>query len=174
MTLKEATSELHKKAESMVFNQRMFNGELSKEEYLKYLLTQATIFQCIEEHKHSNLNESLPRLKKVFADIQELQKDVGMNVTISEMDSVKKYGAYLESLNDDNLYPHIYLNYLALAYGGQFMKSKVPGSGQMYEFDNLNEVILAIRRLQKDEWALEVNKGYAFIITILDELQRNS
>jgi hypothetical protein len=34
MTLKEGTAELHSKAEKMEFNQRMFRGELSNDEYL--------------------------------------------------------------------------------------------------------------------------------------------
>ena len=37
MTLKEGTAELHSKAEKMEFNQRMFRGELSNDEYLNYL-----------------------------------------------------------------------------------------------------------------------------------------
>jgi heme oxygenase len=174
MNLREATSELHKKAEQMEFNQRMFKGELSAKDYLRYLLVQSTIFQCIEEHGHSKLHKDLPRLKRVFEDIQELQKDVVYDSSTAELQSVKKYGMYLESLNDERLYPHIYLNYLALAYGGQMMKSKIPGSGKMYDFDNLNEVISSIRAIQKDEWAMEVNKGFAHIITILDDLQRTS
>lgn len=174
MNLREATAELHKRAEQMEFNQKMFKGILSKEEYLKYLLVQSVIFQCIEEHKHSLLHPDLPRLKKIFEDIQELQSEVGMNINVSDLDSVKKYGMYLESLRGDDLYPHIYLNYLALAYGGQMMKSKVPGSGKMYDFDNLPEVIASIRKIQSDDWAMEVNKGYAYIITIFNDLQRNS
>jgi hypothetical protein len=63
---------------------------------------------------------------------------------------------------------------MALMYGGQMMKSKVPGSGKMYEFDNVNESIAMIRAIQKDEWADEVNKGFKYIINILDELQRHS
>ena len=40
MDLREATAELHSKAEKMEFNQRMFRGELSTEEYVKYLYQQ--------------------------------------------------------------------------------------------------------------------------------------
>jgi len=174
MNLKEATSVLHKKAEQMEFNQRMFNGKLSTKDYLKYLLVQSVIFQCIEEHYHSKLHDDLPRLKKVMEDIQELQKEIVTDVSISHLPSVKKYGIYLESLNDERLFPHIYLNYLALAYGGQMIKKRVPGKGRMYDFDNLNEVIMSIRNVQKDEWADEVNNGYEKIIAILDELQKYS
>jgi heme oxygenase len=70
MTLKEGTAELHSKAEKMEFNQRMFRGELSNDEYLNYLIQQSYIFQEIEGRKlpHPNLN----RLDAIHNDISEL------------------------------------------------------------------------------------------------------
>ncbi len=70
MGLKEATTSLHSKAEKMVFNQRMFRGELSNDEYLNYLIQQSYIFQEIEGRKlpHPNLN----RLDAIHNDISEL------------------------------------------------------------------------------------------------------
>ena len=64
MNLRESTAELHSKAEKMQFNQRMFNGELSKEEYLNHLIQQSAIFTIIEQHRlpHPSLN----REKKIF------------------------------------------------------------------------------------------------------------
>jgi hypothetical protein len=41
----------------------------------------------------------------------------------------------------------------------------------MYDFENMQECIQSIRRVQKDEWADEVNKGYDFIILIFEELE---
>jgi hypothetical protein len=67
------------------------------------------------------------------------------------------------------------LNYLAIMFGGQMMKSKVPGSGKMYEFEgDMRELIGSVRAIQKDEMADEVNKGFQYIINILDELQTNA
>jgi len=52
------------------------------------------------------------------------------------------------------------------------MKSKVPGSGKMYEFEgDMRELIGSVRAIQNDEMADEVNKGFQYIINILDELQ---
>jgi hypothetical protein len=60
-------------------------------------------------------------------------------------------------------------------FGGQMMKSKVPGSGKMYEFDgDMRELIGSVRAIQNDEMADEVNKGFQYIINILDELQTNA
>ena len=102
----------------------------------------------------------------------ELSKDV--SDTFPTIEATTKYGIYLEGLKTKDLYPHIYLNYMALMFGGQIMKSKVPGKGRMYDFDNVPELVGRIRSVQKDEWADEVNKGFQYIINILDELQTHS
>ena len=164
MTLKEATAELHSKAEKMEFNQRMFRGDLSQDEYLNYLIQQSYIFQEIENRDLPHLN--LNRLSSINEDINELG---GYKFKISK--PTTDYVVYLGDLNQSNLNAHIYLNYLALVYGGQMMKSKVPGSGKMYEFDgDMMELIGSIRAIQNDEMADEVNKGFQYIINILDEL----
>ena len=123
MGLRELTAELHSKAEKMEFNQRMLRGELSKKEYQHYLIQQASIFQCIEEHKSADIGPDMARLTKVFDDIMELSKDVPDSLPTIE--ATTKYGAYLEGLKTKDLYPHIYLNYMALMFGGQIMKSKL-------------------------------------------------
>ena len=168
MGLREATAELHSKAEKMEFNQRMFRGELSKSEYLEYLRQQSVLFTIIES-RGTLPHPALAREKSIFEDITELEKEV--NSKTLHLESTKEYGVYLQSLDSAKLNAHIYLNYLALVYGGQMMKSKVPGSGKMYEFDgDMMELIGSVRAIQKDEWADEVNKGFQYIINILDEL----
>jgi heme oxygenase len=168
MTLKEATAELHSKAEKMMFNQRMFRGELSQHEYLNYLIQQSYIFQKIENRNLPHPN--LKRLSSINEDINELG---GYTFKISK--PTTDYVVYLGDLNQSNLNAHIYLNYLAIMFGGQMMKSKVPGSGKMYDFEgDMRELIGSVRAIQNDGMADEVNKGFIFIINILDELQRNS
>ena len=78
---------------------------------------------------------------------------------------------YLSSLSYEQILPHIYLNYMAIMFGGQMMKKAVPSTGRMYVFDNMQEAIQAIRNVQKDEWADEVNKGFDFNIMIFEELE---
>ena len=83
--------------------------------------------------------------------------------------------AYSKKIAEEELLPHVYLNYLAIMFGGQMMKAKTPGSGRMYEFDgDMREIAGTIRAIQKDEWADEANKALDFNISILDELQRLS
>ena len=167
MGLREETAEKHRIAEQKEFNQRMFRGELTKEEYVEYLKIQLIIFYVIET-KFKLPHDGLKRYEKVMEDLVELGHET---VYIhGELD----YANYLLTLNDGTILPHIYLNYLALAYGGQMMKSKVPGSGRMYDFDNMMECVGSIRAVQKDEWAEEVNKGFDFLIDIFDGLQNTT
>lgn len=165
MSLKELTQEKHKIAEQKEFNQRMFRGELSKQEYASYLTQQYHIFYELESRVLPYYD--LLRHKKIEEDITEL----GV-LESKPNDSTIDYVNYLKTLkNDDDFLPHIYLNYLALLYGGQMIKKKIHGSGKLYEFDDPNGSIMSIRKLQKDEWSDEVNKGFDYLIKIFDELQ---
>ena len=174
LPLKDAIAEKHSLAEKMPFNQRMYKGELTNEEYILYLSQQLAIFDSIErfELPHPALNRS----KKVFEDIKELMElKEQQSVDIVPLYATNDYRKYLLSLTQEELLPHIYLNYLALMFGGQMMKAKTPGSGRMYEFEgDMREIAGSIRAIQKDEWADEANKALDFNITILDELQRVS
>jgi heme oxygenase len=169
MGLREETAEKHRIAEQKEFNQRMFRGELTKEEYVNYLTQQSLIFNQIEFG--NNLpSDSLRRSEKIIEDLKELKEQENYIV----LPSTIEYVNYISNLTEEQLLPHIYLNYLALAYGGQMMKSKVPGSGRMYDFDNMMECVGSIRAVQKDEWAEEVNKGFDFLIEIFDGLQNTT
>ncbi|MBK6904151.1 MAG: biliverdin-producing heme oxygenase [Saprospirales bacterium] len=163
LPLKEATSEKHKIAERMPFNVKMFRGQLSKEEYGLYLVQQRELFRTIEAKgtPHSSLN----RVSAIDKDLAELPlSDHAL------LPSTRHYAEYLNKLDYDGTLPHIYLHYLAIMFGGQIMKKSVPSTGHMYDFDNMQEAMLSIRALQRDDWAEEVNKGFDFAISIFQEL----
>jgi len=168
LPLKEAISERHSKAEKMPFNVRMFKGEMSKDDYLLYLYQQLEIYQALEAIGLPH--ESLKRVEAVKQDIKELEDKGHTANTIT--DSAKAYAEYLSSLSYEQALPHIYLNYMAIMFGGQMIKKAVPSQGKMYDFDNMKEAIQSIRNVQKDEWADEVNKGFDFNIDIFEELEK--
>ena len=174
LPLKEAIAEKHSLAEKMPFNQRMFKGELRNEEYILYLAQQFSIFNAIErfELPHPAFNRSVP----VLTDIKELMEATEEHyIEIVPLESTLNYTNYLNTLTQEELLPHVYLNYLAIMFGGQMMKKNVPGSGKMYEFEgDMREIAGSIRAIQKDEWADEANKALDYNIAIFDELQRIS
>ena len=167
LPLKEATSEKHKLAERKPFNVRMFKGLLSKDEYAFYLNQQLQIFRILDSKGLPHT--SLKRTEGVQADLDELKSEG--HSTDFVLSSTAAYVNYLGSLTNEQALPHIYLNYMAIMFGGQMIKQSVPSKGRMYDFDHMQEAIQSIRNVQKDEWANEVNKGFDFNILIFDELE---
>lgn len=179
MKLKEATAEKHKIAEQMLFNRKMLSSELSKDQYIAYLIQQYGIFNIIEERLFDPLHlpTSFYRRDMIGKDINELTgelfpfkytHEVAGNVIY--LPATKRYIEYLNALNDKDMWSHIYLNYCALYYGGQMIKTKILGSGNMYDFSEQEHLIRHIRTLQNDDWAKEVNIGFDHIIEIFKEL----
>lgn len=168
MSLREATAVKHKEAESHPFNRNLITGKLTNEQYVLYLDTIADVFSFLENRVE--MPESMLRMDRILEDIEELNPDETAPIQVF-WDSTVTYLHYLSSRNEEELMAHVYLHYLALAFGGQVIKGSVPGSGRMYDFDNVQEVIGFVRSKQKDEWEEEVNRGFEFTIKIYDELQ---
>ena len=167
MELKQATEVKHKIAERMKFNGVMYTGGLNNEQYGEYLKSQLAIFTVLEK------NFKFPHIG--LYRVNPVQKDL-ISVGVNQLElmpdkATTEYVNYLSGVTQEVAEAHIYLNYLAIMFGGQMMKSKTPGAGNMYEFDNMMECAGSVRAIQKDEWADEVNKGFDFMINIFKELE---
>lgn len=174
MGLKEATAEKHKKAERMAFNVLMINGKLTAPQYEWYLQAQYKIFEAIEDNFELP-HPALARKKAVQSEIDSVGMDASSGSTVpSPMPIVQAaldYAEYIKGLEQEEVNAHIYLHYLALMFGGQMIKSKVPGNGAMYEFgEDMMAAAGAIREIQSDDWADEVNLGFDKMIQIFKEL----
>ena len=163
--LKEATHIKHKEVERMPFNVKMFKGHLTKEQYGWYLRSQLGIFWVLENN-FKFPHEGLKRVEAVTFDLMSL----GINELVCDV-ATREYVAYLKELSQEDANAHIYLNYLAIMFGGQMMKKNTPGPGKMYDFKNMMECMQSVRAIQKDEWADEVNKGFDFMIKIMKNLE---
>lgn len=164
MTLKEATADLHSKAEKTQFSQLIFSGTIPEQEYAYYLFNMYHIHNALET-KYPLPHPSLNRCNAIEKDLGVLIK-----LKLDLTDSTKKYIDHINSLTEDQWKAHIYVNYLAIVYGGQMIKSKVPGSGEYYNIDNMQECVGAIRAFLTDDLADEANKGFQFNIDVLEDM----
>jgi len=163
--LKEATHIKHKEVERMPFNVKMFKGHLTKEQYGWYLRSQLGIFRALEDNFEFP-HEGLKRIEAVAFDLMSL----GIDNLVCDI-ATREYATYLRGLSQEDANAHIYLNYLAIMFGGQMMKKATPGPGKMYEFENMKECMESVRAIQTDEWADEVNRGFDFMIKIMENLE---
>jgi heme oxygenase len=175
MGLKEATAEKHRKAERMPFNVLMINGKLTRPQYEWYLQAQYEIFSAIEDNFELP-HPALARKEAIKVDMESLGLSmmagkIPQSVVFPTSTKATEYAEYLKGLTQEEVDAHIYLHYLALMFGGQMIKKKVPGNGAMYEFgDDMMAAAAAIREIQQDDWADEVNKGFDYMIDIFKEL----
>jgi heme oxygenase len=170
MTLKDYTKEKHKIAEQMPFNIKLIEGRLSKEAYVAYLNQMSKVYQSIEDKMSDKLPMELLRADNFLKDIVELTGNDQPNQELNE--STDAYVKYLNSITTEDLWAHVYLNYLALLYGGQIIKKYCQGSGAIYDFENKGQLIDYIRVKQTKVSPEEVNNGFDYIIKIYHELDK--
>lgn len=170
--LKELTWEVHQRAERTEFARKLIKG-LSPEEYHCYLYNQYMIYSILE----SAANQLTPDLKDIFraeriyADLRELEKEYAIGTTPDMlMPVVREYERHVMNLDREGIIAHIYVRHFGDMYGGQMIKKRNPGSGTMYDFDNVEELKLRVRELLTDDMAAEANRCFEFAIKLFTDL----
>lgn len=169
MSLKEATYDLHKVAETTQFAQLLLSGNITKEVYACYLTNLLPIYQAIE---NSAMNagvldsiEDIVRADKIKADLEELDVD-----TQPLFFSTYQYIEHINKLGAPDILAHVYTRHFGDLYGGQIVKSKVPGSGAMYEFIDRTKLIEKTRAKLTDDLAPEARVAFTFAIYLFEDL----
>lgn len=175
MSLRDLTSASHAKAEKHPFVKLIFSGNISKEDYLRYLFNQKIVYQVLEDHARDQkvLGHSLidlERTKWIQKDIDDLLEDTDVDLTL--LDSTQKYIEYLDTIKTDpkKLLSHIYVRHMGDLSGGQMIAKKVPGHGRFYIFENPDELKTVIRSAIDDSMADEANVCFDFAIKLFDDL----
>jgi len=68
------------------------------------------------------------------------------------------------------LLAHIYVRHFGDMYGGQMIANRNPGSGKMYEFNNVEELKTTVRSMLHDNMADEANRCFEFAMELFEEL----
>ena len=171
LTLKDLTHENHVKAETHPFTKRLVSGELSKQEYADYLYNQLPAYHRLETlcEKRGLLTniESIKRSQAILNDFNDLMNSYP---TVQIYTSTINYVNYLEHLTDHQLLAHLYVRHMGDMYGGQLIKTKIPGNGSMYDFVNRNELIQKLREKLSNDLATEANFCFEQIFLLLTDL----
>jgi heme oxygenase len=193
--LRNKTKSLHEVAERIGFNLELFNGNVSKELYLKYLLQKYETYVLLEQlFKHNKeltdfLFKELNMSEKIKKDIFQIKKDTSLS---SKLDSVDSYRNYLIRLSEENpllLLAHSYTLYFADLSGGQIIKNlliekydyplDILNTYEFKEIENISEfkksyiekIESIITKNNLEERFIEESKlSYIFSISILVEL----
>jgi heme oxygenase len=69
------------------------------------------------------------------------------------------------------LLAHIYVRHFGDMYGGQMIAKRNPGSGKMYQFENVDELKEIVRSRLDDDMSDEANMCFQFAIRLFKELE---
>jgi len=171
--LKELTWEVHQQAERTEFARKLLKG-LTPEEYHRYLYNQYMIYSIIEDAAKQVLPEleDIFRAEHIYNDIRELEKEYAIGTTPDLlMPVVRNYEKHVINLDRIGVLAHIYVRHFGDMYGGQMIKKRNPGSGTMYDFNNVDELKTKVRSMLSDDMADEANRCFEFAIELFKELE---
>jgi heme oxygenase len=88
------------------------------------------------------------------------------------MPVVRDYERHVINLERNGILAHIYVRHFGDMYGGQMIRKRNPGSGTMYDFDNVDELKTTVRSMLNDDMAEEANRCFEFAMQLFEELER--
>ena len=168
MNVREESKQEHDNVENTIFAQRLLSGDFTDLDYIRYLNAQFFIFEKMESYSGFNLPDpSLRRKEKILLDLNELES---RDLVIQIPNTVIEYKKRLVTIDtEEKRNSHVYLNYLGMMFGGSIVAKNVRTQGRIYQFENRNECIAAIRSLPVD--VSEVKLGFEFHTKIMNELE---
>ena len=172
--LKELTWEHHQRAERSNHARKLIKG-MDPQEYHKYLYNQYLLYAALEDQAvlHGVLKgiEGIIRASRILTDVEELERDFNIEREHSLVcPVVDDYNEHVKHLDSQGLLSHIYVRHFGDMYGGQMIRKKQPGSGKMYDFDNVEDLKTEVRSRLNDDMAEEAKRCFDFAIQLFEEL----
>ena len=165
-TLKELTHNSHEAAEAHPFTKYLLSGEMEDDVYATLLANQLMQYKYLEEAaKH--LISDIPGLARADLILQDL---TDLDCPVFIYDVTNQYCDYVQKLDDKQLLAHIYVKHMGDLYGGQLIRTKVPGSGLMYLFNDRQKIIQQLRAKLDVSMADEANKCFEMTLNLFDRI----
>lgn len=172
--LKELTWENHQKAERTQHARKLLKG-MSPDEYHRYIFNQYIQYSALET-RAAQLGllegiEGIVRGEKIKEDMAELEEqyDIARDPDLI-CEVVPDYVSYVLQLDEQGVLSHLYVRHFGDMYGGQMIRKRNPGSGAMYDFEEVEELKSKVRSMLNDEMAEEANRCFEFAMELFEEL----
>jgi heme oxygenase len=173
--LKELTWANHQKAERTEHARKLLKG-MTPKEYYRYLYNQWVMYAILESQAkdHGVLDgiEHICRASAIHTDMIELEHEYGIKRDASLLcQVVADYTDYVMHMEDkEEFLAHLYVRHFGDMYGGQMIRKRNPGSGKMYDFENVEELKTTVRAMLTDDMADEANRCFEFAMQLFEEL----
>lgn len=188
--LASLTQVAHQNAERQEFAREMMSGNMSEEKYRTYLWNMYLLYDILEDvalsmgvfgpQDQSMPDDDLPldgliQADDILEDFIELGGNPENPPTVVQATEDYRSHIITNCQHDtDKLMAHVYVRHMGDLSGGQMIASRIPGSGKMYQFADMNhsveEMKELIRRRTHDGMADEANLAFDFSTRIFEQL----
>lgn len=174
--LKELTWKNHQKAERTTHARKLLKG-MTPEDYHTYLYNQWVMYAVLENkaREYGVLEgiEDVCRADKIQEDLTELEFAHKIERSGDQLcEVVPEYVDYVMHMRDkEEFLAHIYVRHFGDMYGGQMVRKRNPGSGHMYDFDDVEFLKTTIREMLNDDMADEANICFEFAMKLFSQLE---
>ena len=173
MALRDLVKDVHTKAEESPFAQLLMSGNITQNQYAHYLYQQKDVYQALEARadKLGILNE-IPEIKrtgKIFHDYASLNKN---GARFGLLPSVLEYIQYVNTINEDQCWSHIYVRHFGDMYGGNMISKQIDfGDHSMYQFEDKKGLIAYVRSKLNDDMGEEAKRVFGWATDLFEELE---
>jgi heme oxygenase (biliverdin-producing, ferredoxin) len=171
--LKQLTQTVHHQAERMQFANKLLKG-LEPVKYYRYLINQHAIYTALESAAADIIKDfpDIARSERIKSDIEELEVIYNLGSDSTWLCAVvDQYQTHVRTLDREGLLAHIYVRHFGDMYGGQMIKQRNPGSGSMYDFNDVEYLKQTVRSQLNDRMADEATRCFQFAIQLFKELE---
>jgi heme oxygenase len=171
MSLKELTADKHQQAENTQFMKAVFAKTLPFDLWVDFTYQKQLWYQEIEHaSQRAGLLETLPGIERanlIMDDYQNMDKPIGSFNTYREL--TKEYASYIRSLDDPKrIMAHLYTWHMGDLFGGQMIKKIIDAPHTHLDFENPNDLKMAMRGLLSDDMGEEANIAFNWAIRIME------
>ena len=174
MSLRELTKEHHRIAERQEFVGILMSGRIHPNFYAIYLYNQFIKYHLLETIAKANgcLDDlsGLERTPSIEKDFVELWTNDNPPVTVPSTD---QYVLHMKGLISDAnaVMAHVYVHHMGDLSGGQMIKTKVPGAGLFYSFNEDKELLKSKVRAKIDNTMVdEAKTAFSFATQLFQDL----
>jgi heme oxygenase len=170
LSLRELTATEHAAAENTPFMRLLFAKAATEKEIQAYITQMTLVYAALEPiaEKAGILTDfsGIARLPNIRKDLAEINAKVGTPAKIY-WETIDYYNYLIELTDVNKIKAHFYVRYAGDMFGGQMLKSLVPGAGLWYEFDNLPVLRQKMRELAVPELAGEAKDAFYYNTQII-------
>lgn len=171
MSLKELTHYNHELAEQHPFTKKLVSGVMPRHIYADYLYNQLPAYHKLETLcDECGLLEDIKDIKRSQAIINDLNEFAEERFDLQIYPNTVNYINYLQHLTSQELLAHLYVRHMGDLFGGQMIKTKIPGTGSMYDFSDRKILVQKLRERLTDDLAPEANRCFQQIFLVFNDL----